>query len=218
MGARALEFSLAHPDDSPGYATAVKELEAQLIRANQLAREQEAGTVQVRVASAQKRVLRRAIRRVQLVHLARVAERGSKEIPELAQKFDLPRVPTRYLPFKNVARTMLAEAQLQKELLVRHGLAERVLEGLSRSLDEFDQAVELGAEGRRIHIGAAANLEVASDEVVQLVRVIDGLNRFRFAAEADLMAAWGSASNVIGPPHPADRTIPPFTDEVKPAA
>src|SRR5688572_1761182 len=36
MGARALEFSRAHPFDSPGYATALKQLEEQLAHAEQL--------------------------------------------------------------------------------------------------------------------------------------------------------------------------------------
>jgi hypothetical protein len=73
--------------------------------------------------------------------------------------------------------------------------------------------VERGAEGRRIHIGAAANLEAVSDEVVQIVRGLDGYNRFRFAADPDLVAAWTAASNVIGPPRTAGQP-----DQIKPAA
>jgi hypothetical protein len=214
MGARALEFSRAHPDDSPGYATALKELEEQLARSNQLAEEQEAGTVEVRAASARKRALQRLIRRSQLVHLARVARRATKEVPEVAKRFDLPRLPKRYLPFKNVAHAMLLEAQQQKELLVRHGLVEGVVDGLRQSLDEFDQVVGRGAEGRRLHIGAAANLDVVADEVVQIVRVIDGLNRFRFADQPDLLAAWAAASNVIEPRRTENAPSP----EIKPAA
>ena len=199
MGARALEFSRAHPVPSDGYATTLKQLEEQLARANQLAREQERGTTEVRAATARKIELKRSIRRSQLVHLARVARRAAQEVPGLAQKFDLPRVPFRNLAFSNVARAMLEEAQQQKELLVRHGLVAEMLDTLAQSLDEFDQAVAQGAEGRRLHIGAAANQMAISDEVVQLVWILDGYNRHRLAADPNLLAGWTAARNIIGP-------------------
>jgi hypothetical protein len=215
--------------NSEGYATALKQLEELLARAGRLAQEQRQGIAEVRGATARKDALKRSIRRSQLVHLARVAERASKEVPELAQKFDLPRVPFRSLAFRAAARAMAEEAQQQKELLVRHGLVEEVLTGLTQSLDQFDQAVERGAEGRRVHIGAKANLEAIADEVVQIVKVLDGLNRFRFALEPDLLAAWTAASNVIGPPVADRRTVgqpdsngtapaAPSPGEIKPAA
>lgn len=230
MGHRALEFSRAHPVDSPGYVIALKQLEEQLTRANQLAREQQRGTAEVRAATARKDELKRSIRRSQLVHLAGVAGRAAKDVPELAQKFDLPRIPFRSLAFKAAARTMVEEAQQQKELLVKHGLVEQVLESLAQSLDQFDEAVERGAEGRRVHIGAAADLEAVAGEVVQIVRLLDGLNRFRFAAEPDLLAAWTAASNVIGPPvsggqpdrraggQPGSPTTPAPGGQIEPAA
>jgi hypothetical protein len=215
MGHRALEFSRAHPVDDPGYVTALKQLEEQLARADQLAREQQRGTAEVRAATARKDELKRSIRRSQLVHLAGGAERAAREVPDLAQKFDLPRIPFRNLAFRAAARTMVDEAQQQKELLVKHGLVEQVLDSLGQSLDQFDQAVERGAEGRRLHIGAAADLEAIAGEVVKIVRLLDGLNRFRFAAEPDLLAAWSAASNVIGPPRTGGQ---PQAGQTKPAA
>jgi len=100
---------------------------------------------------------------------------------------------------------MVDEARQQEEVLVKHGLVEDMLQTLGQSLDQFDQAVERGAEGRRIHIGAGANLEAVSDEVVQIVRLLDGYNRYRFATEPNLLAAWTAACNVIGPSRAADR-------------
>jgi hypothetical protein len=216
MGARALEFSRAHPVEDAGYVTALQQLEEQLARADQLAKEQERGTTEVHAATARKSALRRTIRGSHLVHLAGVAERAAKEVPELAQKFDLPRLPRRSLAFRTVVRTMAETAQQHKELLVKHGLVEQVLESLAQSLDQFDQTVERGAEGRRVHIGARANLEAVSDEVVQLVKILDGYNHFRFGTAPDLLAAWTAASNVIGPPRAS--TPPPQAGQIKPAA
>jgi hypothetical protein len=81
MGARALEFSRAHLVNSDGYTTALKQLEEQLARARQLAKEQESGITEVHAATVRKTVLKRSIRRSHLVHLARVAERAAKEEP-----------------------------------------------------------------------------------------------------------------------------------------
>jgi hypothetical protein len=218
MGARALEFSRAHPDESPGYNAALAQLEEQVTRSIQLATQQREGIVEVRGATARKRDLQRGMRRRQLVHLARVAERAAKELPELNQKFALPREPIPYLAFTTMARSMVAEAQRQKELLIRHGLVERVLDSLVQSLDQFDQAVARGAEGRRKHVGAVANLDVVADEIVQLAKVMDGLNRFRFADDPEAQAAWKSASNVTDSPRSAEKTTPTSDGEVKPAA
>jgi hypothetical protein len=87
-----------------------------------------------------------------------------------------------------------------------------VLESLTAGLGQFDQAVAQGAEGRRIHVGAAVELDVVGGEAVEIVKMIDGLNRVRFAGEPGLLAAWRSASNVIGPARagrvPAQRVVP----------
>lgn len=224
MGARALEFSKAHPVDSPGYATAVQQLEEQLARAEQLGKEQERGTTEVHAATARKNELKRSIRWSQLVHLAGVAERAAKEVPGLVQKFDLPRVPNRNLGFSTVARTMVEEAQRHKDMLIKHGLVEQILDSLGESLDQFDEVVQHGAEGRRVHIGARANLEVVADEVVQIVKILNGYNRHRFIAQPDRLAAWTAARNVVRAGGQTDgRTdtpsdTPPQSGQIQPAA
>ena len=219
MGTRALEFSEAHPVDSPGYATAVQQLKDQLARAEQLGKEQERGTTEVHAATARKNELKRSIRWSQLVHLAGVAERAAKEVPGLVQKFDLPRVPNRNLGFSTVARTMVEEAQRHKDVLIKHGLVEQILDSLGESLDQFDEVVQHGAEGRRVHIGARANLEVAADEVVQIVKILNGYNRHRFITQPDLLAAWTAARNVVRTGGQADGRTGGQTDgAISPAA
>jgi murein DD-endopeptidase MepM/ murein hydrolase activator NlpD len=227
MAARALEFCQAQPDTSDGYTAAVAELASLLARSQQLTDLHRQGVAEVRAATERKRDLRRSIRQGQLVHVARAAQRAAREVPELAQKFALARQPVPYLTFRSLARTIAAEAEGRKELLVKHGLVDRVLQSLSAGLGQFDQAVAQGAEGRRIHVGAAVELDVVGGEAVAIVRVIDGLNRVRFAEDPDLLAAWRSASNVIGPARTGGRAdgrtgspsqTPPSGSEIKPAA
>jgi hypothetical protein len=223
MGQRALEFSRAHPSDSSGYATAVQQLEEQLARTTQLADEQRRGIAEVRTATIEKERHRRAIRRGHLVHISGVAQRAAIEDPELAQKFDLPRIPNRGLAFRAAARAMIELAEQRKELLSKYGLVEEALQNARQSIDQLDQVVERGAEGRRVHIGASASLEVAANEAVRLVKILDGYNRFRFGGDPNLLAGWIAAINVIGPAKsgglaetPSEN--PPPGGQIKPAA
>jgi hypothetical protein len=197
MGARALSFSQEHADASAGYIAALARLADRLGVADQLADRQRSGILQVRAASARKHYLRRALRRGHLAHIIRVARVAGRELPELAEKFVLKRGTIPYMVFLTAARGMATEAQNHRSLLERYGLVDSVLDGLLRALEQFDAAIEQGVEGRRIHVGASAKLDQVADEVVEIVGILDALNRLRFEHDAELLAAWGSASNVI---------------------
>lgn len=222
MGTRALEFSRAHPDESPGYAAALTSLEERLDRAEELAGRQREGILQVRASTARKRELRVAMRKAHLAHLAKVARMAAREVPELAQKLTLRPGPGTYLAFRTAARGMAAEAQSRKEVLVKHGMAESVLVNLSQTLDQFDTAVESGVTGRQTHVAASAELQAVADEIFQIVQVMDGLNRYRFMKDPELLAAWDSASSVLAAPKttpkPGPDTTPATGGEIRPAA
>ncbi len=201
MGAHAFIFSRLHPDPSPGYAAALEHLEECLRQATALASQQYDGILQVRTAAARKRDLRRTLRRAHLSHLKRVAHIAEEDVPELHRKFVLPRGTIPYLTFRNVARCMVAEAESRKDVMVKHGLADVILESLVQSLDELDHAVERGIKGRQAHVGASAGLDDVADEVVLIVKTIGGINRFRFGNEPGLLAEWASVSHVVSAPH-----------------
>ena len=222
MGTRVLEFTRLHPDSSPALSSAVARLQERLARADQLARQQLDGLNAVHVATARKVELRRRIKKTHLHHLTSVAEAAASEEPELAQKFVLPRGTDTYRGFQTAASGMAAEAENRKELLVKHGLAEEVLTGLQTALDQFETAVEQGAAARLEHVGATAELRTVADEVVQIVKVMNGLIHIRFANQPELLAAWESASNVVSAPKPEGKpgpgTTPSSGGEVRPAA
>ena len=199
MGRSVVAFSESHPDSSAGYATTLSRLKDRLARATQLINLQQGGFAAVRDATKQKLELRRIIQRSQLKHVVRVAELAAAEGPGLLQKFVLPREQTPYLEFQAAAHALLAEALNQKELLVKHGLAETLLDDLVKNLELFDQAMQQGTDSRQSHVTASAELDAIADEIVQLVKVMDTLNRSRFHASAELLAGWESASNVFGP-------------------
>ena len=82
-------------------------------------------------------------------------------------------------------------------------------------MNQFDQALGQATEARRSHVGASAELDLIGEEIIHLVRVMDGLNRFRFADQGEVLAEWESASNVFGPVRTnCEKETPP--DEVPP--
>ncbi|MBA2627207.1 MAG: hypothetical protein H0U85_04290 [Gemmatimonadales bacterium] len=78
---------------------------------------------------------------------------------------------------------------------------------LKEELAEFDLAVEREIKGRAKHIAASAEQEVVADRVVSIVRVMDGLNRFRFRTQPGMLAAWKAASRVR-PDRPGEAEAP----------
>ena len=226
MGRRALGFSRANPDESAGYAAALARLDELVTGADLLADQQLNGIRAVRNATAKKEELRRLIKSAHMGHLSNVARIAAREVPELPQKFALPGRGSTYLAFRTVARTMAAEALSRKELLIKHGLVETVLDDLHQAIAKFDSAVEQGTEGRRAHVGASAELETVASEIMELVNAMNGLNRLRFASDTERLAAWESASTVLvrtrstpDAPRPPDTGTPvPAPGEVKPAA
>jgi len=142
------------------------------------------------------------------------------EEPDLAQKFVIPPDTTTYRGFLTAVTGMAAEAVTRKDLLLKHGLAEEVLNSFQVSLDQLETATEQGAAGRLGHVGATAELHTVAEEVVQIVKLMTALIRVRFAGQPEVLAAWESASNVVAAPRPDSATPPSGTTagEVKPAA
>jgi hypothetical protein len=205
MGKAVLGFSKQYPNPSPAFATAIGRLQDLLARARQLAELQMDGRSEVRAATARKRELRRIMLKGHLDHLASVAQLAAAEEPELIQKFVFPSDATTYLSFQTAARGLAAEAESRKELLIKHGLSEEVLSDLKVVLDQFETVVEQSSAGKLTHVAATAQLLAVADEIVQVVNVLNGLVRLRFATQPDILAAWESASNVVGPPRPESK-------------
>jgi hypothetical protein len=158
--------------------------------------------VEIRATAGRKRTLLGLMRRAHLAHVRRVAQGAQREAPDLLRKFVLPRGTIPLLAFQSAARSMLAEAESWKDVMVRHGLSETLLQSLHQSLEHFDRAIERGIEAHRTHVGATAGLDEAGDDLVRIVRVLDPLNRFRFAEAPDVLAEWASFSHVVATPRP----------------
>ena len=213
MAVRVRDFSRAHPSTDASYATVLGRLDEGVARLESLSQQQQEGYAVARSAAAHRRALRRRLHYELVRHLVRVAEVAAGERPVLVERFRLPTGNESNEAFRTLARRMLEQGRAEQELLARHGLAAGLLDDLASALGEFDASVAASNEARREHVGARAELDRVSAEVMQLVELLDGLNRYRFGERGELRAAWESAKRVAGP-----RGGEEEDGEVKPAA
>ena len=199
MGTRVRDFCRAHPSDDPSYATLLGRLEDLLTRADGLATQQRAGRIAELWAAARRTDLRRDMHFQLLRHLVRVGELAAKEKPELGGKFRLRAQNSTHKSFLVAAKAMLAEGFANKELFLKLGLSQNMLDELSKEVVDFEGATETGNIGRSDHIGARADLDTVSLEILEVVELLNTFNRFRFRDAPDLAAAWESTRKVLGP-------------------
>jgi hypothetical protein len=155
--------------------------------------------VATRASTGKRAEVRRALQSKLLRYLAGVGAVAAKENAELAAEFRLPRTRATNQAFLTLARGMLEKATAQKELLVSRGMSEQLLADLATAVADFEKTLEATRAGRREHVGASADLRSVATEIAEQVRLLDGLVRYRFGDNAELMGAWASARNVVGP-------------------
>jgi hypothetical protein len=110
-----------------------------------------------------------------------------------------------------------ATAATHRDLFQRYGMPESFPDDLGRMLDEFEAALNDKHAGQAAHVGAHADLEAVTAEVMQLVRQLDALNQFRYRNDAEALGAWRSARNVPWPVGERQERAPEGED-VRPAA
>ena len=200
MAGRVRDFSRQHMAEDPSYTALLTGLEERLARIEALATQQRAGHLTSRSATARRKELRRTLHEKLLPYLVRLGETVSKTSPEVGQRFEMPRHNSANAAYRIAARAMFDEAASAREQFLAAGMTELFLTDLGATLDGYDKAVEESREARVKHVGARADLETVTEELMELVALLDGLNRYRFRNNAELSAAWESARNVVGTP------------------
>jgi hypothetical protein len=174
-------------------------LEDLLTRAEVLAGQQLAGLIVERAATAHRERVRHALHRQLLHFLAGVGAVAGKENAELAAQFQLSHAPVPDQALLTMARGMLEHATAERVVLQSRGMSETLLDDIAAAVAEFEKTLEATREGRRDHVGASTDLDAIVSEIGDQVRLLDGLVRYRFGNNVELMGAWASARNVAGP-------------------
>jgi hypothetical protein len=198
MAARVRDFVRAHPDANPGHTAAAERLADRLARAEVLAQQAVAGRRAVAGAIASRGNLRQEIAEG-LALLAALARGAAREEPDLAAGIARPDSGASNQAFLTRGRVAAATAATHRDLLQRYGMSETFPDDIGRMLDGFEAALNEKHAGQTAQVGAHADLDAVTAEVMQLVRQLDALNRFRFRGDAEALGAWRSARNVAWP-------------------
>jgi hypothetical protein len=206
MAKRCRGFLRDHPTDGAGAKAALDRLEELIRRAEELSAKQRNGVAVARSATTKRRVLRETLLGGLVRYLVAVGA-----VADMKDQFRLPKkLP--HETFLTTVKSLLVTAEAQQELLVSKGMSETLLEDLRKGVSEFEASLEASRQGRRDHVGASHDLETIGSAIVGVMRVLDGLVRYRFRGDAELMGAWQSARNVVGP---SGSRVTPSEDEGK---
>jgi len=215
MARRALEFAQANPSTDASWTGVVSRLGELVDRADALDQEERQGRADRRTAVATRRELRDRIHTDYLRHLVTTAGVAFKDAAAVPKEFRLPRNGGPYLQFGGAAHAMLAAASPIRDQLVAAGLGETLLDELTQALAEFDAATAAETSGRRVHMTARSAMEELSQELVEQVRLLDGLLRPRIRKDPELGPPWERIHTLEGPER-AGRT--PVVGIIGPAA
>jgi hypothetical protein len=199
MAERVRDFLRAHQTDGVGEGLGLAKLEQLLQRADVLLEQQKAGFAMTRAATRHRREVRHALLQKILRYVRVVGAVAAKQKGELSNQFPLPPANASQKELLASGRVTLEKATAQKEALVALGMTPQVLDMLTASLDEFERTLAATREGRREHAGASAELAAIGAEISEQVQLLDGVVQFRFGDDVELMGAWASVRNVLGP-------------------
>ena len=199
MAARVRDFLQAHKTDAVGEGLGLAKLEELIQRAEALGAQQRAGLAVTRAASEERAKLRHELQSKLLLYLRAVGELAAEQDAQLVDQFRLPPSNASDQALIEAARGMLGKATEHKDALLNHGMSPALVDALADAVSQFEQVLANSREGRRGHVGASADLKAVAREIKAQIRVLEGLVRFRFGDQPELMAAWASARNVLGP-------------------
>lgn len=200
MAARVREFIRARSTSEPGYPPVLARLDELIARADMIAGRQHQGVVAAQGARAHRRELRDQLHR-QLVHyLVALGTYAGKDQAELARQFRLPDGNATNAAFLTAVKALVAAAESQRDLLVAQGLAVTSLDEVNRLVTAFETASEVARTARRDHIGARVDLEVITTQLMDEVNLLDGITRYRFGEDPEVMIEWKAARRVLGQP------------------
>ena len=206
MGRRVRDFLRAHPHEVTSGAM-LDRLERQLARAERFMAQQEGGLLDRTVSTETRNKVRHEMAGILLRALVAAGVVAAEDTPALTAQFKLPRVRARNQTFVIAARRMLARAVEHRDRLVAEGVPPRLFDELGEALARLEGTLSDGDGARAAHVSATRGLDVVRAEIAAHVRHLDGLQRYVLRDRPDLLAAWNSARNLVGPARARAREV-----------
>lgn len=210
MGKNVRDFAAAHASSfttGSRASTLIASLTAEVARLDALSASQASGQTSARQGTTTKGEARRALLE-DLEAISDTARAMSYETAGLEDKFRFPRGRANDQQLIAFARSFLADAEPFKAEFVANELPAGFLSDLAADIDAFEQASTSQQRGRQTHVAATDGIEEATENIVSLVRQLNGpvLNKFRH--DAVKLGAWTSAAHVMRPPRVGEIEVP----------
>ena len=219
MAVRVRDFCRVHPSADGNYTLVLGQVEEKITRMQELARQEEGGIATSRASVARRRQLRRRLHHELLRHLVTVADVAAGELPGLSENSNCRRV-TRATRRSGLTLASSWSRDRRTKTCCRSTDWQTSCWMTSRA-PWMSSTRRWWSRTRRAGTMWAPARKLTSDDILQLVAMLDGLNRYRFAGNAELLAAWESAKNVVTGPRPAEEPpveAPKAEGDVRPAA
>jgi hypothetical protein len=213
MATSVRAFSRAHPSADTSYTVVLDRLDGSIVRIEELAKQQEGGYASKHSAAIRRSDLRSRLQSGLLRYLVTAADDVGTEAPAVAERFRLPSTSATHAVFRAQVSEMLDQARGNQEILVKHGMSATLLDELDAAIKEFDASLAETDDGKQSHVAARAEMKALGDEIMRLVGMLDGFNRYRFHRDPELIVAWESAKRIVSGPEPK-----PEVEVEKPAA
>ncbi|MGE0552837.1 MAG: hypothetical protein AB7R55_05355 [Gemmatimonadales bacterium] len=199
MAERVRVFVEAHPSDDPGLAPLTEALTRLLGRATELIALHDDNRTKVTAAVSRRAELRKSAVTGLLQLIARTGQSAARQDPAVAGRFRTVRVSGPALVFVRSAEALVAAAREHREVLAAHGLSDGVVDQAAALLQQYDVVGDEQAAAVQGRVQARAELSVVTRQLKVTVRQLDAFNKHRFAKDDELLAAWKTARNLIGP-------------------
>jgi hypothetical protein len=212
MLGRSGDFLRAYPLGDPQVEGIVAEFLKKEARLGMLVFQKEEGDLEASIQAGVKAEARRKLTEEPFRHLAGIALALEADRPEVARVL-------KQSVFNVGARTFLARARIIEAAVAEHhdllrsrGMADGIGEEIKTLLGQFEAAGSGANAGRRAHTGARAELKSLCKELMKMARQLDGIVKYHFRGNEEVLTAWKSARNVAWPaPEVPGPAIPPVT-------
>ncbi len=173
----------------------VAELDDVVSRLSSTSVDQEAGRRFVHVHAESRRNFRRALYMDHMQPIARVA----REVFGLSGMDRAFRMPPKSVADKTLlaaAGAMAEAAEKGKDVLVKHGLSQDVVEQLKAAAGALENAQSAKSDSGRRRVTATAAVREICKHGRKAVRLLNAILQPRLAKDPELLAAWRSAMRV----------------------
>ncbi len=199
MGARVVGFLEAHPLTQAPAMEIVRRFGEVYQQIVQRSAEQESGLSGALATTTQRSELRSQMQKGALRHIRRIVKAMAEQVPSVALATSRQALGRSHEAFLASVQSIRGEVEQHQDLLIANGMTPASLAELVSQEQEFLRLEAAGNAARRLHTGATADLKGLTRRLMLLVGQLDGIVKYEFRGNLQVLGEWESARNVAWP-------------------